>query len=58
MDYTTDRAVLRLAAARDHQRHLIVMAGQALKTIEALRERAGMDASVLARIFTEYSNGT
>lgn len=54
-DWSTQAAMLRLVAARDDQRRLIREAGETMRRVETLRQNAEMDASVLARVFKEYS---
>jgi len=56
-DWAAQTATLKLTAARECQAKQIAQAAKNLRSVESLRRWAGMEPSVLARIFIEYNRG-
>ena len=53
-DYAEQMATLKLAAAREDRTRLVTQAARDLRTLETLRERAGLEPGLLAMIFREW----
>ncbi len=52
-DWASTSAILKLTAARADRERMVQQAARDLRTIELLRERAGMEPTTLGRIFRE-----
>ncbi len=52
-----DATILKLTAARADQSRMVVQAARDLRTVEQLRERAGMEPTTLGRIVAEFNKG-
>ncbi len=55
-DFASHRATVALTVARNQQREAIHAAARDLRSVDALRTQAGLDATVLMRIFAELHN--
>ncbi len=56
-DFASHRATVALTVARNQQRETIAAAARDLRSVDALREQAGLDRSVFGRIIGEYNHG-
>ncbi len=56
-DWASTSATLKLTAARADQARMVVQAARDLRTIEALRRNAGMETTLLGRLFAEFNKG-
>lgn len=54
-DWAHQSATIKLTDARERQQQMIAKAAETMRRVEAVRKGAGMDASVLARIYKEYA---
>ena len=55
-DWREQAVTIRLTSARNEQARHIAQAANALRTVEMLRQRAGIESHVAVRIMGEYNN--